>query len=93
MYLSLWDIRENPDNIQFWFSNLTKGDDYSDDIMAIENVQEYYNKMASDYEESMFGWGFCMPEAIADALVKHRHWQWDTATSVCYVSLPCGRHQ
>ena len=39
--------------------------------MAIENVQDYYNKMASDYEESMFGWGYCMPEAIADALVKH----------------------
>ena len=27
--------------------------------------------MASDYEDSMLGWGYSMPEAIADALVKH----------------------
>ena len=39
--------------------------------MAIQNVESYYNKMATDYENSMFGWGYCMPEAIADALVKH----------------------
>ncbi len=39
--------------------------------MEIQNVQDYYNKMATDYEASMFGWGYCMPEAIADALVKH----------------------
>ena len=43
----------------------------SKDIMAIQNVEDYYNKMATDYEESMFGWGYCMPEAIADALVKY----------------------
>jgi len=73
LYLSLWDIREceEAEPTKFWFSNLTKGDSYSEDIMAIQNVEEYYNKMASDYEESMFGWGYCMPEALSDALVKH----------------------
>ena len=70
LYLSLW---HNHDVAQtkFWFANDTKGQSYRKDIMAIDNVQDYYNKMASDYEESMFGWGYCMPEAIADALVKH----------------------
>ena len=71
MYLSLWDLRGEEPTTRFWFSDVTKGDSYSEDIMAIQNVEEYYNKMASDYEESMFGWGYCMPEAIADALVKN----------------------
>ena len=39
--------------------------------MAIDNVLDYYNNMATDYEDSMFGWGYCMPEALADALVRH----------------------
>ena len=50
---------------------MARGDNYSSDIMAIEDVEAYYNSMASDYEDSMFGWGYCMPEAIADALVRN----------------------
>lgn len=70
LYLSLW-YKKDVAHTKFWFANDTKGQSYSKDIMAIENVQDYYNKMATDYEESMFGWGYCMPEAIADALVRH----------------------
>ena len=54
--------------------------------MAIQNVEDYYNKMASDYEESMFGWGYCMPEAIADALVRHGGLQMEASI----LDLGCG---
>ena len=42
--------------------------------------------MASDYEESMFGWGYCMPEAIADALVRHGGLQMEASI----LDLGCG---
>ena len=71
---------------KFWFANHTKGQTYTKDIMAIQNVEEYYNKMASDYEESMFGWGYCMPEAIADALVRHGGLQMEASI----LDLGCG---
>ena len=73
LYLSLWDVKDvsKTSSPQFWFANHAKGQTYTKDIMAIQNVEDYYNKMATDYEESMFGWGYCMPEAIADALVKY----------------------
>ena len=54
--------------------------------MAIEDVETYYNTMATDYEESMFGWGYCMPEAIADALVKHGGLKMDSSV----LDLGCG---
>ena len=72
LYLSFWERPpSSPSDVKFWFSDIGSGDGYSTDIMAIQNVESYYNKMATDYENSMFGWGYCMPEAIADALVKH----------------------
>ena len=72
LYLSFWERPpSSPSEVKFWFSDIGSGDGYSADIMAIQNVESYYNKMATDYENSMFGWGYCMPEAIADALVKH----------------------
>lgn len=86
LYLSLWQTSYNGQDIKFWFSNLASGDSYSNDIMAIQNVEAYYNKMASDYEDSMFGWGYCMPEAIADALVKHGGLKIDAAI----LDLGCG---
>ena len=54
--------------------------------MAIENVESYYNKMANDYENSMFGWGYCMPEVIADALLKHGK----LAREASILDLGCG---
>ena len=54
--------------------------------MAIENVQDYFDKMASDYEDAMFGWGYSMPEAMADALVRHG----GLAENASILDLGCG---
>ena len=86
LYLSLWDLKTDKEDPKFWFAEVTKGDSYTDDIMAIQNVEQYYNKMASDYEESMLGWGYCMPEAIVDALVKHG----DLRIEASILDLGCG---
>jgi len=85
LYLSFWDVKD-VSKTKFWFANHTKGQTYTKDIMAIQNVEDYYNKMASDYEESMFGWGYCMPEAIADALVRHGGLQMEASI----LDLGCG---
>ena len=86
LYISLWDHRTSTETTKFWFSNVARGDNYSSDIMAIQDVEAYYNKMASDYEESMVGWGYCMPEAIADALVRNAGLRMDASI----LDLGCG---
>ena len=30
--------------------------------------ESYYDSLAADYENVVRGWGYCMPEAVADAV-------------------------
>ena len=58
----------------YWFTELrgtTAKRKYSVNInQCIENIENFYDEMAADYEEVIRKWGYNMPETIVDTLVK-----------------------
>ena len=57
----------------YWFSDdrgTTAALNYSKDINKIENVEKYYDEMATDYEEVVRNWGYNMPETAVNSLVN-----------------------
>ena len=58
----------------YWFSDergTTAAMNYSKDINKIENVEKYYDEMATDYEDVVRNWGYNMPETAVNSLVNH----------------------
>ena len=58
----------------YWFSDErgpTAARNYSKDINKIENVEKYYDQMATDYEDVVRNWGYNMPETAVNSLVNH----------------------
>ena len=58
----------------YWFSDErgpTAAMNYSKDINKIENVEKYYDQMATDYEDVVRNWGYNMPETAVNSLVNH----------------------
>ena len=47
---------------QFWFGDSECGEEFAGDINKIEDSEEYYDKMAGNYEQVVRGWGYNMPE-------------------------------
>ena len=38
---------------------------------GLETVENYYDKLASDYDEAVRAWGYCLPETVVEALIKY----------------------
>ena len=53
------------------------------------SVENYYDNLAEDYDQAVRAWGYCLPEACIDSLVKHA--QFDLKdTNVNVLDLGCG---
>ncbi len=52
------------------------------------SVADYYDKLASDYDEAVTAWGYCLPEATAEALAKYT--DWDPNSHLTLLDLCCG---
>ena len=51
---------------------------YGSNLMDVQgtgtdSVAGYYDKLAQDYDETVRAWGYCLPEATVEALVKYAH--------------------
>ena len=73
-----------------WFANTGMGDHYSETIMKIGNIYDYYQNFVSDYEEVMRGWGYCIPDVTADALAKHGSIDPASLAEAKVLDLGCG---
>ncbi len=71
------------------FSDLGSGIEYEGDIMHIGDIHSYYLNFAKDYEKVMRGWGYCLPEPTADAVIKHCNFEADF-TKIRVLDLGCG---
>jgi predicted TPR repeat methyltransferase len=38
---------------------------------GINSVAEYYDNLAEDYDTAVRAWGYCLPECVTEALLKH----------------------
>ena len=74
----------------YWFAEHRGGASikYSDINHPIDNIEEYYDNMAGDYEDVVRSWGYNMPESVIDALVKHGNLQVNKQSS--FLDLGCG---
>ena len=57
---------------KFWFLDVESGDKFADILRdSVRNVSdptELYNKLAESYEEVVRGWGYNMPEIVAEKI-------------------------
>ena len=76
---------------KFWFCD-HEGDisrKYSKNINdPMEDIERYYNSMASDYEHVVRSWGYNMPEAVLEALITYGNLEQDRSFSI--LDLGCG---
>lgn len=52
-------------------SDIEAGKGYTNTIMNIPNIHQYYVDFVSDYENVMRAWGYCMPEATVEFIIDH----------------------
>merc|ERR1719317_1323617 len=71
---------------QFWFGDSECGEEFAGDINKIEDPEEYYDKMAGNYEQVVRGWGYNMPEVVSDKISEYTMAQ-DSKT---VLDLGCG---
>lgn len=65
--LLLLYVRSDNLSGDFWFSPISDPAlKKYEDVMHIDDIHDYYIKFASDYEQVMLGWGYCMPEITAE---------------------------
>ena len=38
---------------------------------GLQSVETYYDKLAQDYDTAVRAWGYCLPEATVEALLKY----------------------
>ena len=57
-------------------------------LAASKNVVDYYDKLAEDYDELVQAWGYFMPEATTEALLKHADLAPNSEASI--LDLGCG---
>ena len=58
-------------------------------MSGVKSVEKYYDKLAEDYEAAVRAWGYCLPEACIDSLVKYAQFDAND-TNVTVLDLGCG---
>jgi len=58
-------------------------------VSGVKSVEKYYDKLAEDYEAAVRAWGYCLPEACIDSLVKYAQFDAND-TNVTVLDLGCG---
>ena len=58
-------------------------------MSGVKSVEKYYDKLAEDYETAVRAWGYCLPEACIDSLVKYAQFDAND-TNVTVLDLGCG---
>ena len=56
---------------------------------GVESVEKYYDTLAEDYDAAVRAWGYCLPEACIDSLVKYAQFDVND-TNVTVLDLGCG---
>merc|ERR1739844_558113 len=54
-----------------------------------KSVEKYYDKLAEDYDHAVRAWGYCLPEACINSLVKYAQFD-PNHTNVTVLDLGCG---
>jgi len=75
-------------NGKFWFCDCCAGNAYLSDINKISDPEDWYDKMAEEYETVFRGWGYCMPETAVKALLSKGHTSPPSSARV--LDLACG---
>ena len=56
----------------------------------VNNIEKYYDEMASEYEDIVRNWGYNMPETILSTLIDHCHLSEITDRHFSLLDLGCG---
>ena len=70
-------------------SNPIKSEIFLPIVSGVKSVETYYDKLAEDYEAAVRAWGYCLPEACIDSLVKYAQFDAND-TNVTVLDLGCG---
>ena len=70
-------------------SNPIKSEIFLPIVSGVKSVEKYYDKLAEDYEAAVRAWGYCLPEACIDSLVKYAQFDAND-TNVTVLDLGCG---
>jgi len=57
-------------NGRFWFGDTLCGEKFSKELKNVEDPRQFYNEMAENYEEVVRGWGYNMPEMVAEKIAE-----------------------
>jgi len=71
---------------KFWFVDIECGEKFSENIRVVSDPTELYNKMAENYEEVVRGWGYNMPEIVAEKIKELT----EHPTEMKILDLGCG---
>ena len=74
--------------------NESCGQMYGSNLMNVQGtgpstVADYYDKLAEDYDDAVRAWGYYLPEAVTEALMKHAGLQLPSE-DVTLLDLGCG---